>query len=177
MGGPGVRPPQPAGVTEVGVGEPTWQASDGEDRYRRSLYTFHKRTTPFALLQTFDAPSGEACVVRREASTTPLQALTLLNDVLVVDASRALGTMLANERGSDRERLQRAFLRCLTRPADDDEAASLLAFVASQRARLVAGELDAAAIAGPGDGDRQEVAVWALLARVLFNLDEFLFRR
>ena len=177
MGGPGVRPPQPAGVTEVGFGKPTWQASDGEDRYRRSLYTFHKRTTPFALLQTFDAPSGEACVVRREASTTPLQALTLLNDVLVVDASRALGALLAGARGGDQERLQLAFVRCLSRPADDDEATTLLAFVAAQRARLLAGELDAAAIAGPGDGDRREVAVWALLARVLFNLDEFVFRR
>ena len=177
MGGPGVRPPQPAGVTEVGFGRPAWQASDGEDRYRRSLYTFHKRTTPFALLQTFDAPSGEACVVRREAGTTPLQALTLLNDVLVVDAARALGELLAAEQGSDRQRLQVACQRCLTRPPDDREATTLLEFVATQRARLVAGELDAAAIAGPGQGDRIEIAVWALLARVLFNLDEFVTRR
>jgi hypothetical protein len=177
MGGPGVRPPQPAGVTEIGFGKPSWQASPGEDRYRRSLYTFHKRTTPFALLQTFDAPSGEACVVRRETASTPLQALTLLNDVLVVDAARALGALLVARPATDLERLQAASLRCLSRPLDDQETAVLLAFVTAQRARLVAGELDAASIAGAGDGDRRELAVWALLARVLFNLDEFVTRR
>ena len=177
MGGRGVHPPQPAGVTEIGFGKPQWPVSQGEDRYRRSLYTFHKRTTPFALLQTFDAPSGEACLARREAATTPLQALTLLNDVLVVEASRALGALLAAQPGTDAERLQVAFQRCVTRPMEAGEGATLLAFVAAQRARFAAGELDAAAIAGPGADDRAAVATWALLARVLFNLDEFLTRR
>ena len=83
MGGPPVKPPQPDGVSEVAYGSPKWDASTGEDRYRRSLYTFVKRTAPFALYNTFDAPTGEACIPRRDVSNTSLQALTLLNDVAV----------------------------------------------------------------------------------------------
>ena len=177
MGGPGVYPPQPAGVTEIGYGSPTWPVSQGEDRYRRSLYTFQKRTTPFALFQTFDAPSGEACLACREASNTPLQALTLLNDVLVVDAARALGASLAAFAGTDAQRIELAVRQCLCRPAAAAEAATLLAFVTSQRERLASGALDAIAIAGAGEGDRGAVAVWALLARVLFNVDEATTRR
>ncbi|MDB6033158.1 MAG: Planctomycete cytochrome, partial [Verrucomicrobiales bacterium] len=88
MFGPPVRPPQPAGVTEVAYGSPAWETSTGEDRYRRSLYTFQKRSAPFAMFNTFDAPSGEVCLARRESSNTPLQALALLNDVAFVEVAR-----------------------------------------------------------------------------------------
>src|SRR5262249_15914160 len=86
VGGPSVFPPQPASATPEGTyGKLSWTPSQGEDRYRRGLYTFSKRTAPFAMFTTFDGPSGEACVARRDVSNTPLQALTLLNDVVFTE--------------------------------------------------------------------------------------------
>ena len=88
---PSVRPPQPASVTALAYGNEAWPESKGADRFRRSLYTFSKRTAPFAAYQAFDAPSGETCAVRRERSNTPLQALTLLNDSMFIEMAEALG--------------------------------------------------------------------------------------
>ena len=90
LGGPSVRPPQPPGVTELAYGKVKWNPSAGPDRYRRSLYTFSKRTAPFAAYLTFDGPTGENCIPRRERSNTPLQALTLLNDEMFFEAARGL---------------------------------------------------------------------------------------
>ena len=80
IGGPSVFPPQPDGVTLISYGDLNWKADQGSRRFRRGLYTYAKRTNPYALFGTFDAPSGETCVVRRNRSNTPLQALTVLND-------------------------------------------------------------------------------------------------
>lgn len=170
MGGPPVKPPQAEGVSEVAYGNPKWEATAGEDRYRRSLYTFVKRTAPFALYNTFDAPTGEACIVRRDVSNTPLQALTLLNDVVFVESSRALGKQLAAISGSDDDRIREAYRRVLSRPPREDELPLIRAFLASQRQRLESGELVAASLGGPNA--TKDVAVWTILARALFNLDE-----
>jgi hypothetical protein len=173
IGGPSVFPPQPASVTSEGVYQGReWTESQGEDRYRRGLYTFAKRSAPFAMFNTFDAPSGEACVARREVSNTPLQALTLLNDVTFVEATQALGRWLAAQPGTIEQRAQTAFRRVLTRPAAPDELALLVTFFQTQKQRLAAGQLDAAKLAGPGEGDAVERAAWTALARALFNLDE-----
>jgi hypothetical protein len=174
VGGPSVFPPQPPGVTTEGTyGGIDWKPSPGEDRYRRGLYTFTKRTAPYAMFTTFDAPSGEVCVARREVSNTPLQALTLLNDPVMIEAAQALGRSLAARKGSLEERLDVLFRRCLTRPAHTDELASLARFFEDQKGRLTRKELDAAAIAGLGEADVVERAAWTAVARALFNLDEF----
>ncbi|MFM9961130.1 MAG: PSD1 and planctomycete cytochrome C domain-containing protein [Planctomycetaceae bacterium] len=173
LGGPSVFPPQPANVTTEGTyGQLAWKVSEGLDRHRRSLYTFAKRTAPFAMFTTFDAPSGEACVVRREVSNTPLQALTLLNDVIFTEASQALGRQFAAMSGNDEARLVELFRLCLTRPPSDEETALLSRFLKTQRERLAAKELDAATLAGPGEGVASERAAWSLVARALLNLDE-----
>ena len=173
LGGPSVFPPQPANITTEGTyGQLAWKVSEGLDRHRRSLYTFAKRTAPFAMFTTFDAPSGEACVCRREVSNTPLQALTLLNDAVFFEASQALGRQFAALPSSDDARLAELFRRCLTRPPTDAEIALLSRFLKTQRGRLATKELDAATLAGPGEGDASERAAWSLVARALLNLDE-----
>ncbi len=181
MGGPGVRPPQPTGITEVAYGNPAWVPSTGEDRFRRGIYTFIKRTAPFAALLTFDATSGTACTARRDVSNTPLQALTLLNDVIFQEAAQNCGRLLAARDGTDDVRIVYAVRRVLTRPPTDGELSELAAFLTLQRQRLAGGELDAAQIAGGSveDVPREQVverAAWTTLARALLCLDEAITR-
>ena len=172
VGGPSVYPPQQPGVSEVAYGGGTWTASAGEDRYRRGLYTFIKRTAPYAMLTTFDAPTGEACIARRDVSNSPLQALTLLNDVVFVETAQAFGKTFAGEQGSVEERIARLFRRCLTRTPSAAETTMLAKFFTTQKQRFLSNELDAQAIAGEGPGDVNERAAWTALARAIFNLDE-----
>jgi len=176
MGGPSVHPPQPDGVTEAAYGSPKWLVDPGEDRNRRSIYTFMKRTAPFALYANFDAPTGEACLARRDVSNTPLQALALLNDVVFLDASRALGHSLSAQGGPVEDRVRTLFRRCLTRPPTDDEVALLVKFFDTQKVRFTHGELNAKELAGEGAGDLNEAAAWTALARALWNLDEAITR-
>ena len=99
MYGPSVFPPQPLSVTTEGAyAALNWVPSRGEDRYRRSLYTFSRRSSPFAAYITFDAPSGEVCCPRRDLSNTPLQALTLMNSDLFVEPAQAAGRWLAADK-------------------------------------------------------------------------------
>jgi hypothetical protein len=173
MYGPSVFPPQPASVTTEGAyGQLAWNTSQGEDRYRRSLYTFAKRTAPFALLTTFDGPTGEACLVRREVSNSPLQSLTLLNDTVFVEAHQALGKQTAALAGNEIAKANSLFRRVLTRSPSDQEIDQITSFATKLRQRAKAGESQAAQIAGPGDGEVVERAVWTLVARGLLNTDE-----
>jgi hypothetical protein len=173
LGGPSVFPPQPPGVTTEGAYGPlAWNVSPGPDRYRRGLYTFSKRTAPYAIFGTFDAPSGEICVARRDVSNSPLQALALLNDTVFEEGAQALGRTMAAAPGSVEERAGDLFRRCLTRRPRPDELAMLVPFFRRQAERLECKELDAGKIADPGAGDAKQRAAWTLLARALFNLDE-----
>ncbi len=172
MFGPPVRPPQPASVTETAYGGAGWEVSPGEDRYRRALYTFTKRSAPFAAANTFDAPSGEACVARRDLSNTPLQSLTLLNDEAFVEAAQALAQKATSLPPDDNARLTYLFRRCLTRMPRDSERAKLLALLNDSRQRLAAKELIATDLSPTGDGPPEERAAWTIIARTLLNLDE-----
>jgi hypothetical protein len=173
IGGPSVFPPQPPGVSSEGTYGPlTWNNSTGEDRYRRGLYTFAKRTAPYAMTAAFDGPSGEACTARRETSNTPLQALTLLNDAVAVEAAQALGRAIADTSGTDSDRAVLLFRRVIARPPSQRERDLILAFLDQQRGRLASGELKGAEIAGVADGDVPARAAWTLVARAVLNLDE-----
>ena len=174
MGGPGVFPPQPASVTTEGsYGQLKWQPSAGEDRYRRGLYTFMKRTAPFAMSATFDAPSGEACQARREVTNTPLQALTMLNDQVLTEAAQALGRRALAHPGDASAKAAHLFRLALARPAQAEELALLVRFHAAQRERFAADAARAASAAGSGEGPAVDRAAWAAVARAVFNLDEF----
>ncbi|MEQ9379271.1 MAG: PSD1 and planctomycete cytochrome C domain-containing protein [Pirellulales bacterium] len=172
LGGPGVYPPQPSSVTELAYGNTKWTPSTGEERYRRSLYTFSKRTAPFASYAVFDAPSGEICQARRDRSNSPLQALTLLNDEMFVEMAQALARAVYCIDGlAESERATLIFRRLVTRPPTESELSNLLQFRNDQLVRLEAGELDAEAIADVKPPDA-ELASWVMVARAVMNLDE-----
>ena len=181
MGGLPVRPLQPPGITEVAFGSPGWAVSEGEDRYRRSLYTFIKRTAPFAMVTTFDGPSGEACIARRNRSNTPLQALTLLNDPMFMDLAQLSGRRLTQlNLKSDEERLGHLFETLLARQPDEIELAALKDFVTTQRQQLneaaanATGSEDSAESTKPAVDIEQ--SVWAAVSRAVFALDEVVMR-
>ena len=176
IGGPSVFPPQPPGVSSEGAYGPLeWNTSEGPDRYRRGLYTFAKRTAPYAMAATFDGPSGEVCLAQRDRSDTPLQALTSLNDTVFMECARALGQMAIKAPGDDAARLDLIFRRCLVRPPTDEERTALLKFYQAQLSRFSGGDLNAAEIldAKPADNLNQQAA-WTTVARVLLNLDEMI---
>ncbi len=193
--GPPVYPPQPDGATEIAYAGGSWTASTGPDRFRRAIYTFRKRTAPFAMFTTFDAPSGEVCTAQRDASNTPLQALTLLNDPALSEAAAFLGRELAKLESDDDAKIDQVYRRVLGRPPEAAEQTQLREFTSRQRARLVAGELDPHALvqaSAPAAGDKAPVAgdanpepsatelteqaVWAITARAILNLDETITR-
>ncbi len=188
VGGPSVYPPQPEGATSLAYGQNPWPTSTGADRYRRGLYTFFKRTSPYAAFITMDGPNSDTVCVRRERSNTPLQALTLLNDTVFVEAARALSLRVLDElpRAGVEDRVRHAYRLCLARGPHPEELARLEAFFHDQLARLRAGELDAARIIGEAPGkpaaspllarpaaiDRNELAAWTTIVRAILNLDE-----
>lgn len=176
IGGPSVYPPQPQSVTQLAYGGTPWPTSAGADRYRRSLYTFAKRTAPFAAYATYDAPTGENCTVVRGRSNTPLQALTQLNDEMFMEMSRALAQRAMVEAEGEAERLEFIFRQCLTRFPTDHEQASILAYRSEQLARLEAGQLDPAAVAAAPEASAER-ASWAMVARVVMNLDEMISKQ
>jgi hypothetical protein len=168
MFGPGVYPPQPLTVLAHAFGNKSWNASKGEDRYRRSVYTFIKRTAPFAGHMTFDGTSGENCLARRDRSNTPLQALTLLNDEMFLELARAAGTEVHLQK---KDPVLTLFRRFLTRPPSPEETKALQAYLDQQIERLTKGELKPGEIAADKKATPQ-LAGKVLLARAIMNLDE-----
>lgn len=182
VGGPSVKPYQPPGVWEA-VAYPTsntanFQRDDGEALHRRSLYTFWKRTAHPPAMATFDAPSREACTVRRSRTNTPLQALVLMNDEQYVEAARALARRaLAWPGATDAERLADAFRLATGRRPTPPELAILVESLEKLRRRFGADVEAASSLAAsdaPGNPahDPQELAAWTMVASMLLNLDE-----
>lgn len=189
LGGPSVMPPQPEGIWFRPYSSDRWTTSEGEDRYRRALYTFWRRTAPYPSLATFDAPSREVCIVRRPRTNTPLQALALLNDPVYVEAAQKLAARACAEPSDPRRRAGWLLQRVLSRPprtlapsssesAERDELGPLLALYAAQRAQAEANPAAARQLAGLADDEHAsdeesaERAAWTVVANVLLNLDE-----
>ncbi|QDU23074.1 PSD1 and planctomycete cytochrome C domain-containing protein [Urbifossiella limnaea] len=176
VGGPSVRPPQPAGISELTYANSArWVESTGPDRYRRGLYTWYQRTSPYPQLTTFDAADGAVCTVKRERSNTPLQALTVLNDPVFVEAAQAFGKRILTETPgrSDAERVTHAVRLALGRAPTDAERTRLLRLLAEARPAAAARVVGAYQPAGVPPVD---AAAWVLVARALLNLDEFVTR-
>jgi mono/diheme cytochrome c family protein len=179
MFGPSVYPPQPEGMWQAAFnGERSYPTSKGEDRYRRGLYTFWRRTVPYPSMQTFDAPSREVCTIRRISTSTPLQAFVTLNDPAFVECSQALGRRLVKEGGATAEQRIRFGLKLmLNRPAADEQVKPLVALYESELAHYKQNEAEAKKLATEPLGDlpqgttAAEAAAWTVVANVLLNLD------
>jgi mono/diheme cytochrome c family protein len=162
VGGPSVFPSQPDGVMTLGQMRRPWKMSEGADRFRRGLYTFFWRATPYPGLIAFDSPNAIQACTRRNRSNTPIQALTLLNDASFMECAAALAGRATGK--DDQTRIDAMFKSTLGRPATVAEQKALVALLNDERA-------DA-----KGKGEAGEKASWTTIARVLLNLDEFITR-
>jgi Protein of unknown function (DUF1553)/Concanavalin A-like lectin/glucanases superfamily len=186
LGGPPVKPYQPAGLWEElagGAGEGPYVQDRGPNLYRRSLYVYRKRTVPHPALATFDAPSREVCQVRRARTNTPLQALELLNDVTYVEAARRLGERMVTEGGDTPEqRLVYAFRRATARMPTAAELRLLARGLERYRETFRADVESARRFVRHGDSpvderlDPVELAACTAAAGIILNLDETITR-
>ena len=187
MYGAPVRPPQPnMGLTAAFGSGTDWMTSEGEDRYRRGVYTTWRRSNPYPSMATFDAPSREVCTLRRDSTNTPLQALVTLNDPGFVEAAQALARRvvlhLPNVK-SDVERLQVVFELCTSRDATLEELRPLGKLLDRARNELKENPDAAKKLATeplgklPESADTIELAAWTAVCNVLLNLDEVLMKR
>jgi hypothetical protein len=182
LGGPPVFPPQPdaSGALANNKAVLDWTPSTGEDRYRRAIYTFWRRTAPFPMFTTFDAPSHEHVAVRRPRTNTPLQALSGLNDPAFVEAARALARRVLQEAPAEpRARATLAFRLCVARSPESGELAELARLFQQERDHFRADrEAATRLLAGlqppPRPAEAPELAAWTVVANVILNLDETL---
>ena len=185
IGGPSVKPYQPEGVWEaVAMKESNtrnYKADGGPANYRRSLYTFWKRTAPHPSMETLNAPARETFCTRRERTNTPLQALVLMNDPQFVECARVLAERTLGETKETRARLDLLGLRLLARPLTDPEATVLTTSLAAFKEDFTAEPNAATSLIKVGNSiakhtDTAELAAWTLVASQIMNMDECLTR-
>ncbi|HLQ45457.1 MAG TPA: DUF1553 domain-containing protein, partial [Planctomycetaceae bacterium] len=181
IGGPSVYPPLPAGIADLSyAGNFKWTTSTGEDRSRRGMYTFFKRTAPHPNLTTFDCPDANLTCVERRTSNTPLQALTTLNNETFSEASQAFAKRLLSPTSiDDAARLTQAFRLCVARVPNASELHQLADLLAVNREFYRAHQDDAKKLNSSvtiSGASPDETAAWIATARILLNLDEFITR-
>jgi len=183
--GPSVFPPLPDGTLELAfvdvINRGPWKVSAGRARYRRGLYTFFQRTSPYPMLSLFDAPDSNTACTHRESSNTPLQALTLWNDPVFVECAQFLARRVLREAGpGDRERIETACITALSRRPTAEDQRDLRGLLAHGRTVFSKDKPSARALIGstpaPSGMPDAEFAAWVSVARTLMNLDEFITR-
>jgi hypothetical protein len=184
IGGPSVHPfaPEFLFLPPASYARKSWIEDHGSERYRRALYTFRFRSTPYPILQAFDAPNGDYSCVRRARSNTPLQALATLNEPVFVESARALALRTLHAGGkTDSDRLAYAFRLCVARKPTAQERDVMLTFLQKQEQRLSTGWLSARDLTGFAVTDKTPLppevspntwAAWTAVSRVLLNMDE-----
>ena len=178
VGGPSVYPPQPEGVFDFTQDKKPWIAATGADRYRRGMYTYLWRSSPYPAMTVFDFPDANVACTRRSRSNTPLQSLTLANDQTFVEFAQGLAKRALTEvKADDVTRLNATFRWCLSRKPSDAELARLVKLLEEQRTSFTT---DTAQKIAPmemiANVAPTEAAAWTAVARVLLNLDEFITR-
>ena len=188
LSGPAIFSPSPAFLYQppASYGPFTWTEETGAERYRRGLYTFRRRSTPYPMLTNFDTPNADAACVKRTRSNTPLQALTTLNEVVFLECARALSLLTLTDGGSeDAARLTIAFRRCVSRDPNASEQKMLLSLLHQQRTKFAQPDAKPWELAAndptqppalPNGVTPADAAAWTVVARVLLNLDETVTR-
>ena len=185
IGGAGVKPYQPPGLwAEVGLGgNPKFTQDHGDKLYRRSIYTYWKRSAPPPAMQIFDAPTREKCIMQRARTNTPLQALVTLNDTQFMEASRHMAERLIRDGGkTTEERLRHGFRLATARYPDPNEMAVLKRIFENASRKYTDNEESALQLLSIGEAKRDETlptaehAAWTIVSSSLLNLDETLTR-
>ena len=179
MGGEPIYPPQPTGIwRHVGRNAPKYKTSTETNRYRRGIYVIWRRSAPYPSFTNFDAPDRTACVVSRSRTNTPLQALTLLNDPMYWEMTKALGQKIHSVKlDSLREQLRYAFVRTVSRNPSEREIDILEELYKETVVQLSERPQDLETLVGGKDkGASPELGAWYYLANVLLNLDETITR-
>ena len=178
-GGPPVKPYQPPGLWQELTGGKGYEAGKGADLYRRSLYTYWRRTIAPPSMVLFDSPNRETCFVKEVRTNTPLQALILMNDVSYLEASRKLAERMLKEGGASASpRIDYAYKLALARPPKQAEGPILLQALDHYAARYRMDPKDALEILGQGESARDpglepgELAAYSAVASIILNLDE-----
>ncbi len=180
VGGPSVMPWQPDGLWKSTYNNTKWVTSPGEDRWRRGIYTFQKRTTPYPQMLTFDGPSRETCLIRRIRTNTPLQALTTLNDPVFVECAQALARRMSASGVGVEDWIAAGYSKTLLRTPRPEETAALAKLYREQFEQLQRDPAAAKSLAteplGPASegSDLAKLAALTTVANVILNLDEFL---
>ena len=184
MYGPPVKPPQPSIGLNAAFGSGIdWKTSNGEDRYRRGLYTTWRRSNPYPSMAAFDAPNREVCTIRRDRTNTPLQALVTLNDPVYVEAAQALARDMAAAGETPAQKLTHGFRRCLARPPREAELSRLTnlyqqAYDRFSHAPDLAKQMATEPLGdAPAGSDLAELAAWTVVGNILLNLDEMFLKR
>jgi hypothetical protein len=187
VGGPSVKPYQPEGIWEATTGggggsTATYITSTGKDLYRKSLYTFWKRTVPPPSMMTFDAASRDLCTVKRQETNTPLQALVLLNDPQIIEASRLIAKNAMDRNKEVTDQIKYIFKLATSRAPDEEELSMLNNYYNSMLQKVDEETIEAAEYLSIGAFEigkkysEKQLAALALTAHTILNLDETITR-
>ncbi len=178
MYGPSVMPPQPEGVWQVVYSGSAWKTSQGEDRYRRALYTYWRRSSPYPSLLAYDAPSREFCVSRRIRTNTPLQALVSLNDTVSLENARFLAkrAIQAVPSGEVKAVIERAYEIAMIRQPAPQSVAALQKLYQKSVADFSKDPEGAAELSGQAKEKAVELAAYTLVCNAIMNLDAFVVK-
>lgn len=171
MYGPSVMPVQPEGIWQVSFSNAKWKTSAGEDRYRRGIYTYLKRSAPYPSFLTFDAAGREVCISRRITTNTPLQALVSLNDPVYIEAARSLAKRVISQGSTPDQQLSRAYAICMGWQPSPEKLAVLQSLYQKTKEYYEKHKEEVEAIALSDD---LELAVFTIVANSLMNMDEFI---
>ena len=174
MFGKSVMPEQPDGIWQVVYNGTKWETSKGSEKYRRALYTFWRRTSPYPSIISFDAPSREFCLPKRIATNTPLQALVTLNDPVYLDAAIALGRrVLLSSHTDESERLSLMYSLAMVRGISEEKLEALQSIYQQTTTYFENSPEEICKLTGEED---KALAVYTVMANVVMNLDEFLMK-